>query len=52
MLEDEAVHAATEDAVLEAVLRWVEHDEDERRGHLLGLLDHVRLRRISTACLM
>ena len=30
--------------------RWVEHDEDERGCHLLALLDHVRLDRISTAC--
>ena len=49
-LADEAVHAATEDAVLEAVLRWAEHDEPARGGHLLELLDHVRLDRLSAEC--
>ena len=49
-LADAAVHAAGEDAVLEAVLRWVEHDAAGRGGDLLALLDHVRLPDVSAAC--
>ena len=49
-IPDEAVHAASEDAVLEAVLRWVEHDAGTRGAHLLALLDHVRIPDISAAC--
>jgi hypothetical protein len=47
LLGKDAIHAADEDAVLDAVLRWVGHDQKKRGEHLEALLDLVNLGAIS-----
>lgn len=43
LLADPALGVAREEAVFEAAMRWVRHDEAARRGQLRRLLEHVRL---------
>ena len=47
LLGKDAIHAADEDAVLDAVLRWVGHDQQARGQHLEALLDLVNLDAVS-----
>jgi hypothetical protein len=47
LLGKDAIHAADEDAVLDAVLRWVGHDQEKRGEHLEALLDLVNLGAVS-----
>ncbi|XP_054976408.1 kelch-like protein 35 isoform X2 [Sorex araneus] len=43
LLADPFLGVAREEAVFEAVMRWVRHDAPGRRGQLRRLLEHVRL---------
>ncbi|XP_059926462.1 kelch-like protein 10 [Gadus macrocephalus] len=43
LLGEDGLNAAREEAVFEALLRWVSHDEEGRRGHLAQLLLKVRM---------
>ncbi|XP_049636518.1 kelch-like protein 35 [Suncus etruscus] len=43
LLADPSLGVAREEAVFEAVMRWVRHDAVGRRRHLRPLLEHVRL---------
>ena len=47
LLGKDAVHALDQDAVLDAVLRWVGHDQQARGQHLATLLDQVNLDAVS-----
>ena len=38
-----APQVPSEEAVFEAVLSWVKHDEKKRKQHLFSMLEHVRL---------
>lgn len=51
LLGKDAIHAADEDAVLDAVLRWVGHDQEKRGEHLEALLDLVNLGAVSNESL-
>ena len=47
LLGKDAIHASDEDAVLDAVLRWVGHDQQARGQQLEALLDLVNLDAVS-----
>jgi kelch-like protein 10 len=37
------LNAKSENIVWECVLRWIDHDTDNRKGYIVGLLKHIRL---------
>ncbi|XP_059185293.1 kelch-like protein 10 [Centropristis striata] len=43
ILENDHLNVRREDVVFEAVLRWINHQPDQRRGHISELLPKVRL---------
>ena len=47
LLGKDAIHAADADAVLEAALRWIGHDQEARAQHLGAMLDLVNLGSVS-----
>ena len=48
LISSSELNVSTEVTVFEAVLRWVEHSENERSMHLAYLLHHVRLHLLSS----
>ncbi|XP_060804819.1 kelch-like protein 3 [Amyelois transitella] len=43
MLDSDRITVPSEEVILDAVIRWMQHDPDERRESLGALLEHVRL---------
>ncbi|XP_021913789.1 kelch-like protein 10 [Zootermopsis nevadensis] len=43
IIESEELNVKNEKVVWECVLRWINHDVDNRKGHIVGLLKGVRL---------
>ncbi|CAK1586580.1 unnamed protein product [Parnassius mnemosyne] len=43
LLDSDRIMVPNEEVVLDAVIRWMQHNPDERQQHLGALLEHVRL---------
>ncbi|XP_021936935.1 kelch-like protein 10 [Zootermopsis nevadensis] len=43
IITSEELNAKDEETVWECILRWINHDPDNRKGHIAGLLKGVRL---------
>jgi hypothetical protein len=37
------LHVRNEEIVWECILRWIDHDTDNRKGHIVDLLKNMRL---------
>ncbi|KDR11291.1 kelch-like protein 10 [Zootermopsis nevadensis] len=46
VIEAEELNVKDERVVWECILRWINHDPDNRKGHIAGLLKGVRLGRL------
>ncbi|XP_067466765.1 kelch-like protein 10 [Thunnus thynnus] len=51
-IEKDELNVREESAVFEAILRWIDHAPEERRGHIALLLSKVRLLVMSTESLI
>jgi len=48
LLECDAIAVDSEEDVFNALIRWIEHDEDERKQHYSSLIKCVRMSKISS----
>ncbi|XP_021939054.1 kelch-like protein 10 [Zootermopsis nevadensis] len=48
IIEAEELNVKNEKVVWECILRWINHDPDNRKGHIAGLFKGVRLGRLDT----
>lgn len=51
LINSDDLHIRSEEAVYDAVMLWINHDEQTRSQHLPDLLCHVRLPHIAPSCL-
>jgi kelch-like protein 10 len=48
IVEADVLNVKNEYIVWECVLRWIDHDTDNRKGHIVALLKNIRLGLLDT----
>ena len=51
LISSDDIHVSAEDDVFKIILKWINHDKNERKKHFQELFQHVRLPLLSRHCL-